>query len=305
MCFRNICLLAVMIGIVTGGSGCSPSSELTVALNQSERGKVSLVHVSDESVQAAHPINVPADTIARVLRGMLVRADNSSTRAGASGSEPTRAFSEKDALFLAPLIADALKDASPDQQIAFTINQANAPVHTQRREGIETPPESSAPAERSAVTAGFLYAYGRSLYVTLTQFRSRPLPMSQDFNTGSRLASETTGSAAPTILFVPESARRPDRYRSSGSNGSTLVIDYELLARLPVDLSSGFSSRPVPPVGQGAGPAPTAKGEAPKKDPELEALRKELEEIKKQLAEQGAQRNPTPTRTPTTPKSTP
>jgi hypothetical protein len=101
------------------------------------------------------------------------------------------------------------------------------------------------------------------------------------------------------ILFIPESAIRPDSYRDARSTESTLVIDYALLATLPANASVPPSSM-VPFGGPAATTGPsTAPSQTPQevqqgsvaKDSELQDLKKELQGIKRQLAEQEAERN--------------
>jgi hypothetical protein len=99
---------------------------------------------------------------------------------------------------------------------------------------------------------------------------------------------------SPTILFIPESAKRPDSYRDARSTDATLVIDYNLLATMPAasDMRSTAAQPPTP-----------AKGEPTQRDTDLDALRKEMEDIKKKLAEQEAER--TRSTSSSSPKPTP
>ncbi|BCA56768.1 hypothetical protein W02_39080 [Nitrospira sp. KM1] len=202
-----------------------------------------------------------------------------------------RAFSEEDIAFLTPSVTDGLSQAAPNQQISFAIKQTGA-LH-------------QSPIEQ---TTGFLYAYGRSLYLTLTQYKGGSLQPGNG-GMGNPNVRDGKGAVNDQVLFFPESAKRADTYRDSRSTNSTLVIDYELLARLPHDLGPAALNSTPSTVAPTKSPATTAtdpsaaKGERGQKDPELEALRKELEEIKKQLAEQAAQRNATQPRIPATPKS--
>src|SRR5262245_37923135 len=260
---RNISILVIMAGLLAIGSACSTP-------HQSDRVKVSLVRVPDKSFQAAHPIKMPADTIARVLRGVLVSEDQGSLGAiGTRRSKATRVFQDEAVAYLAPLIEVGLKHATPDQQIVFTINQTNVPA--QRLGVCGSSPESSRLTGPPASTSGSIYAYGRSLYVTLS------------------------GLPNHTVLFSPEEVQRPESYRPSQTTASTLVIDYKLLARLPVlpvDVGLDETVR-VAPARESVSPQPptTTRNEPVKKDPEVEALRKELEDIKRRLAEQEAQRS--------------
>jgi hypothetical protein len=113
----------------------------------------------------------------------------------------------------------------------------------------------------------------------------------------NRRIPDRTGLLNHTVMFMPESAKREDTYRNSLSTDTTLVIDYELLAGLPLDAEKEVVSQPppIPPVAP-AQEQRAKTGESTKKDPELEALRKELEDIKRQLADQDAKRQPTPSK---------
>ena len=71
--------------------------------------------------------------------------------------------------------------------------------------------------------------------------------------------------------FVPESAKRPESYRTTRSTDATLVIDYGLLATMPV----------APEI---------RRGELTQRDTDMDELKKELKEIKKKLAEQEEER---------------
>jgi hypothetical protein len=124
--------------------------------------------------------------------------------------------------------------------------------------------------------AGTLYAYGRSLYITLSQYAS---------------ANEAgaAGITNPVLSFVPEAAKRPDTYLDAGSTGRTLVIDYPLLDRLSAASALPASSQAASPAAARQ-PEAREKMDPPSQESEIEALRKELQEIKKQLAEQQAER---------------
>jgi hypothetical protein len=221
-------------------SACSSGPDANGKMNEASQDAVYLTRVSDRSFHAAHPIKIDASVIAMVLNGILVR-DSESGASAISG--PDRAFSGSEVGYLAPLISESLRRAESDQQVGFRIGEV----------------------------AGAVYAYGRSLYVTLTQYRS-------GFD----------AATARALSFDPEAAKRPDSYLDPRSTQATLAIDYELLAVLP--------AASMPSASAPAAPAPpqhtTNRGQTdpPNKDSEIEALRKELQEIKKQLAEQQAER---------------
>ena len=123
-----------------------------------------------------------------------------------------------------------------------------------------------------------------------------------------------------TLTFIPEAARRPDKEQPASFLGDplppTLVIDYQLLAKLPPTPSqtaptAAKVAQPATPGAPATSPATVASATAPtgqpveaealeeelrtlkdlviKKDMELEALKKELKSVRRQLAERDAQ----------------
>ena len=281
-------------------SACATGPDLDLTIHESERGAVYVERIRDRSFQATHPITLSAGTMARVLRGVIVKDSRGLLPNLVAGkSEAVRAFGDEDIEYLAPLLVEGLTRAASDQQVGFSVVQIGAPISPQavgpvfcwssvRFPGVclsEQPP-GSAPAES---TKGSLYAYGRSLYLTLTEYHHR-LEQAETINKTIRRISNPTGLANLAVHFVPESAKRPDSYRNARSTDATLVIDYDILATMPTasDIQSTAAQPPTP-----------AKGESTQRDTDLDALRKELQDIKKKLAEQEAER------TRSTPSSSP
>jgi hypothetical protein len=192
---------------------------------------------------------LPVSWMARVLSGMVIKENRGVLGILVAGKpEAVRAFRDEDVEYLAPLLVEGLTRAASDQQVGFRVVQTRTLAES---------------------TKGSLYAYGRSLYLTLPWL----IPMSR-YGAG--------GPVRPsTILFIPESAKRPDSYRDARSTDATLVIDYNLLATMP----AASDMRPT-----AAQPPTAAKGEPTQRDTDLDTLRKELEDIKKKLAEQEAER---------------
>ena len=236
-------------------------------------------------------MTLSADTMARVLRGVVVK-----DRRGLLGNlvagkpEVVRAFRDEDVEYLGPLLVEGLTRAASDQQVGFhviqigTLNspQSVGPVFCLSSVRFPDTCSSEQPLGPGAAesTKGSLYAYGRSLYLTLTEYRHR-LEQAETINMANRRISNPTGLANRTVHFVPESAKRPDSYRTAQSTDATLVIDYDLLAAMPAapDMRSTAAQPPTP-----------VKGEPTQRDTDLDALRKELQDIKKKLAEQDAER---------------
>src|SRR5262245_34521310 len=182
-CHINVYLCAVLVF-----SACSTAPELDIKIDESPQGAVYLKRISDRSFQAAHPIKIDPSTIALVLSGILIR----DSQGGMGNSDVRRTFSGSEIGYLAPLISEGLRRAASDQQIGFRMEQVGPPGLSER--------------VRESTTA-VLYAYGRSLYVTVTNYRSTK-------ETG-------TGLANRTVSFIPEAAKRPDSFLDPRSRDNT------------------------------------------------------------------------------------
>lgn len=260
-------LLACLIA-----TGCASSPHAGPTIHDSPRGTVYLERIPDTSLQATHPITLEQATIARALRGIHVRDDKTALQAlFASQQTAARAFSDNDVDFLAPLIASAFARATPDQRVGFRLVQSGVPSYSQKEGaalGSSEPPLNLAPKE---TTAGAFFAHGRSLHMSLIQYRQRPRKP-DTIGGPNRNYPDPTGLDRRELVFLPREAQRPDDYRIGETDSPTLVIDYELLARLPDQPAAPASAQPPEPA------AATAQ--------EVEALKKELREIKRQLQEQ-------------------
>jgi hypothetical protein len=107
------------------------------------------------------------------------------------------------------------------------------------------------------------------------------------------------------VLFMPEEALRSDQFAPTfvEDPANVLIIDYDLLARLPAPSPTSSVTGP-PPVETQAAPSahPTQtdtdlqaiREDMRKKDSEVEQLRKELQDIKRQLGEQQTNRKREP-----------
>ena len=245
--------LALLAGITLALSACSTGPDVDLTIHESERGAVYVERIPDRSFHTAHPMTLSADTMVRVLRGVAVKENRGFILTLVAGkAEAVRVFRDEDVEYLAPLLVEGLARAASDQQVGFRLVQTGAPAES---------------------TKGSLYAYGRSLYLTLPWLITLPQVR----------AGGPAGSS--TIHFIPESAIRPDSYRNSHSTDATLVIDYDMLATMPAapNMRSTDVQLPAP-----------AKGEPTQRDNDLDAVRKELQEIRKKLAEQEAKQTPRP-----------
>jgi hypothetical protein len=264
----------LLMGITLACSACATGPDLDLMVHESERGAVYVERMTDRSFQAAHPMVLSTEMMARVLRGVVVKP------------ESTQAFADDDVEFLAPLLVQGLTRAASDQQVGFRIIKTITQAPSQSRlvfclSDVRFPGDCPPESAYAESTRGSLYAYKQSLYLTLTEYRSRT-EQADTINTTHQHISDPKGLAHRTVQFVPESAKRPDSYRTTHSTAATLVIDYNLLATMPAtaDIRPTAAQPPTP-----------GKGERTQRDADLDDLRKELQHIKKKLAEQEAERN--------------
>jgi hypothetical protein len=177
--------------------------------------------VVDWSFEASHPITISQDALKRILLGIRVGTDHTSP-----------VFTDGDVEFLSPVLSTALAKASPEQVVVFQVFSQAGSV--------------------SAATGGTIYAKGPSIYITLTQLRSKPIrtgfwswPISKP--------APPQELTAGTLSFKPESAARTQRAAPETamnySNLSTLVIDHLALARLAEQERMAGAAKPqiIPP----------------------------------------------------------
>ena len=73
--------------------------------------------ISDRSFQAAHPITLSSDTMARVLRGVVVKENRGFLGILIAGKpEGVRVFGDEDVDYLAPLLVEGRTKAASDEQ---------------------------------------------------------------------------------------------------------------------------------------------------------------------------------------------
>jgi hypothetical protein len=208
-------------------------------------------------------------------------------------------FSEDQINFLAPLLAEGLRTSAPDQCVEYRVVTTRTGFNRFQSPTTET-------------TAGSLYAYGRHLYVILSQYRYNQ--MRENMNTLDSFGRERTvdysGLRDRTLLFTPKSAKRSDSFEPPIRAKLTdrfLAIDYQLLQQASPPIAT--TEQPAPRMESVAAPvreplAGASASEAPSHTTEalaqeVEALRKQLESVQKQLDSQTAtqdspERNITP-----------
>jgi len=125
-------------------SGCAGGTKLA----HNAKGSVSLEEVTDWSFEASHPAVIDQLTITKIVKGLYSNDGMSgSSRMSAGGSKPMRIFSDEDAEFLSPLLAQGLSMAKPEQLVGFRV--------------------SSSAGSGSEPTTGSIYVQKGSIYFTI------------------------------------------------------------------------------------------------------------------------------------------
>ncbi len=277
------------------GTACGTTAPTGKILFDDPRGTVSLQTMSDRSIQATHPITLEPTLLAKVLRGIEIQDQGHGLQkylAGPASSVPV--FSDDQIRFLAPLLAEGLRTATPDQGIEYR-------VHTTHK-------GSMLESSTTETTAGSIYAYGRLLYVILAQYRYSPtrtnLTTSGDMAYRSR-SPDSSGLLNRILLFIPSDAQRSDAFDPPEGGKTTdrfLAIDYQMLQHAPTATATGQTAPThESPAGTSASEAPSHTTEALAQ--EVETLRKELESVQKRLDSQTTK--PDSPKRKTTPRSKP
>ncbi|MBS0168794.1 MAG: hypothetical protein JSR62_00450 [Nitrospira sp.] len=292
-------------------SACASNPQRDVTIQQSARGGVYLERIPTRQFQATHPIKLAPELIAKSLQGVQIEEGKGLLQSlRAQQNRTLSVFSQDDIALLAPAIADGLSQAAPDQQVGFRIVQ-RGDFEGRDRTGAGVGSGTTPQRNQESTTSGKLFVYGRSLYLTIHQFRDYT-ESPDTINMPNRRLPEPTGLRNRTVLFLPESALRPDIYAPpfAAEDGlTTLVIDYDALAKTPTATLPAVLStpEPVPAVAPAAIPAVTPplqddlqqiKSQMKQKEREVEELRKELEDIKRQLGNQSTKGGQAPSRKP-------
>jgi len=211
------------------GIACSTTGQTGKVLFDDPRGTVSLQTITDRSIQANHPINLEPPLLAQLLTGIELHDEGEgehhvkglmSLIAGKDATYPL--FVEDQVQFLAPLLSEGLRTATASQSVEFRVVTTRAGSTRFQSSTKET-------------TAGSLYAYGRQLYVILSQYNYNPMRTNMDMNEASHRSQDPldySGLKHRTLRFTPKAALRadsPDPPTMDKPTDRFLAVDYQLL----------------------------------------------------------------------------
>ncbi len=200
-------------------AGCSMFSG-EAKIHKNAKGSVYLKEIADWSFEASHPTAIDQGTMLKIVKGIVTNdVQKMSGDMPASGSKPMKMFSDEDAEFLAPLLAQGLSQAKPEQIVGFKVSPSA---------GSGTEP-----------TAGTLYMHKGSMYLTIAPSQNRH-------------ASGFTPSSAARLEKAPS-------FVALGRDAMTMVIDYQALAKRPIPgapLAAGTPKSLPAPGSQATATAP-------------------------------------------------
>jgi len=257
--------LLLLVLLCIAGTACSTAAPTGTVIFEDARGSVSLQTISDPLIQASHPINLEPALLAQLLRGIEIRdggiGPHRRVVTGFAGQPSTYPlFSEDQIQFLAPLLADGLRTATPNQSIEYRVVTTHEGSNRFQSPTTET-------------TDGSLYIHGRLLYVILSGFRYNPMRTNLDMADMTYRSQEPldySGLRYRTLRFTPNAALRADSPNPPTMKKSTdrfVAVDYQLLGQVP--RAAEGQARSTESLTQ-----------------EVDNLKKELESMKKQLGSQ-------------------
>ena len=196
--------VGALLSLSLVAAGCSMFSD-EAKLQKNAKGFIYLKEIADWSFEASHPAVIDQMTMLKIVKGVVTDdVQKMSGNMPASGSKPMRVFSDEDAEFLAPLLAQGLSQAKPEQIVGFKVSPSA---------GSGTEP-----------TAGALYMHKGSIYLTLAPSQNRK-------------ASGFTPSSAARLEKAPS-------FVALGNGAMTMVIDYQALSKGPMSSSPSLAGTP-------------------------------------------------------------
>ena len=249
-------------------SGCAGGTKLA----HNGKGSVYLAEVTDWSFEANHPAVIDQLTMTKIVKGLYSNDSMSaSSRMSAGGSKPMRIFSDEDAEFLSPLLAQGLSKAKPEQLVGFRV--------------------SSSAGSGSEPTTGSIYVQKESIYLTIGR-GAKPTGFMPEWAARTEPASAYAAGGAPDamtmIIDYHALTRAPMPATMPMAKASPIPPIAPMLALAPAKVQAVSDG-----VGQEAGAGELmaqklndlriAKETLAKKDSEIHMLRKESEWMKREL----------------------
>jgi hypothetical protein len=242
-----------IIAFVT--AGCVGGTKLT----HNTKNNVYLEEVTDWSYEASHPAVIDQTTIAKIIKGLYGNDGTSeSSRMSAGGSKPMRIFSDEDAEFLSPLLAQGLSAAKPEELVGFRLSSSagsgsepttgsiyvmKGAIYLTIRKGVKPTvfmPESAAHAEPAPAYAAGGALDAVAMVIDYSQVAKTPMPAPLTIVKTTPLPSAST----MTMAAPPRTPEISDNMVQESGEGkltaqqlSELKIAREVLAKKELEIS--------------------------------------------------------------------
>ena len=250
--------LCALVGLAVVVTGCSSTSKIA----QNGKGSVALEEIMDWSFEASHPAVIDQTTILKIVKGVYTAEDQNGSRMSAAGSKPMRVFSDEDAEFLAPLLAQGLSKAKPEQLVVFRV--------------------SSSAGSGSEPTAGSMYVQQGAIHFTISKGAPATMFMPESAARTEQAPAYAAGGRAGVVAQVID-------YHALANAPMPAALP---VAKPAVTQPTAARMAPLPAVAMEAeGPAEMqvqltrAKDMLAKKETEIRVLRKESDWMKRELRE--------------------
>lgn len=251
-------------------SGCASGTKLA----HNAKGSVYLEEVTDWSFEASHPAVIDQLTITKIVKGVYSNEGQSgSSRMSVGGSKPMRIFSDEDAEFLSPLLAQGLSKAKPEQLVGFRV--------------------SSSAGSGSEPTTGSIYVQKGSIHLTIGKGAKPTGFMPESAARTEPAPAYAAGGAVGAMAMIIDyhalaKAPMPAAMPSAKITPTTPILSTMAVAPTkaqPVSDSAGQEFGQTELLAQKLNELGKAKDALAKKDTEITMLRKESEWMKRELRE--------------------
>lgn len=273
-----ICACGVASNLTLIGSG--PLG--TVALERLASRGTTAKYGTAQTFQATHPAHLPTALVSRLLAGLAISGVDRPGSATAPETYPL--FSSEEIDFLAPLIANALANAQPDQRVRFTMHD----------DGLQT--------------QGTLYLHKRTVQFSLSHYRSsatdgQPKPSGFALSFNPPEAWVHTDTPQSWMIIEPE---QPRVAVSVDALNQLPALSLAPADKKPVTEETPSSAAPDSEQSRVQQQLQSTKDVVVKQAEELQKLKAELESVRRQLAEkESASSKARPKLTPRKPTATP
>jgi hypothetical protein len=254
------------LALALAASGCASSSKIA----QTSKGTIFLEEVMDWSFEASHPAVIDHATILKIVKGVhSAEVQHGSSKMSAAGSKPMRVFSDEDAEYLAPLLAQGLSKAKPEQLVGFRV--------------------SSSAGSGSEPTAGSIYVQEGAIHFTVSKGSSSTTFVPETAARSERAQTYAAGGkpgATTHVIDYRILAKAPMPAALPVTKSPAPQTSFVAGVSTPVSKTDA-----VPAHMEGEGQVETqvqlsrAKDMLTKKQSEIQILRKESDWMKRELRE--------------------